>query len=63
MEKNVVHIIFGLMMIAGFVMILGAAGSSDLDLIGFNEILVRAFTGLGVLGVGYFGLRLTGAKF
>jgi len=57
------NVFFGLCMVAGFVIILGAAGSSDLDLIGFNEILVRGLTGLGVSGVGYFGLRLTGADF
>lgn len=57
------NIFFGLCMLAGFVIILGTAGSSDLGLIDFKAILVQGLIGLGVMGVGYFGLRLTGADF
>lgn len=57
------NIIFGLCMFVGFMIILGTAGSSDLGLIECNKILVQSFIGVGVMGVGYLGLRLTGADF
>ena len=57
------NIFFGLCMLAGFVILLGTAGSSDLGLIEFKTIVVQGLIGLGISGVGYLGLRLTGADF
>lgn len=59
--RKILHIVFGLCMVAGIVMILGTAGSSDLGMIDFNTILVDSLIGLGVTAIGYIGLKLTGA--
>lgn len=57
------NIIFGLCMVVGFMILLGTAGASDLGTIEFKAIVVQSLIGLGVTGVGYLGLRLTGASF
>jgi hypothetical protein len=40
-------------MFIGFMFILGTAGASDLDLIGWRELLTRCLCGLGLMGVGF----------
>lgn len=63
MVKKVLHKIFGLLVLAGIVFMLGTAGSSDLELIGFEELVVQSCKGLIIMLVGISGLWLSGFRF
>lgn len=59
MSRKILIKIFGLLMVAGFLFILGTVGSSDLNLIDFKTILVRCGIGLLLFVIGYTGLKVT----
>lgn len=40
-------------MFIGFMFMLGTAGASDNDLIGWQEVITRSLCGLGLMGVGF----------
>lgn len=63
MRKRFLHKVFGLCMLGGFVTILGTAGASDLNLIDVNTLLVRGCIGVGLLLIGYVGLKATNWKY
>lgn len=44
--------------VAGFIWILGTAGTADLNLIDFETTLIRYFIGVALMGVGGVGLEL-----
>ena len=54
--------ISGLNVITGFVVILGTAGMSDLDLIDLKTILVRCGIGLLFCAIGVVGLTANNCK-
>lgn len=57
MLRKILIKIFGLSMVVGFLLILCAAGSSDLNLIDFKTILVRGGIGLLLCTIGFVGLK------
>lgn len=59
MLKKVCHWFFGLCMFAGFVVMLGTFGSSDLNLIDFETILVQSGIALALILFGFIGLKLS----
>lgn len=59
MLKKVFHWIFGLCMFAGFVVMVGTAGSSDLNTIDFKTALVYSLIGLALMFIGFVGLKLS----
>lgn len=50
--------IFAILMIVGFVFLLGTVGAADCEQIGLNELLIRSIAGLFVFGGGFIGLSL-----
>lgn len=63
MGKKVLHTIFGLSVLIGVILMIGTAGSSDLELIGFEELVVQSGKGLIIMLVGISGLWLSGFEF
>lgn len=59
MLRKFLATLFGISMAAGFFVLLGTAGSSDLNLIDFKTALIQSGIGLALFGVGYVGLRFT----
>ena len=59
MNRKILVKLFGLLMVAGFLFILGTVGSSDLNLIDFKTILVRCGIGLLLCVIAYIGLKVT----
>jgi hypothetical protein len=60
--RKILPLFFDLCVVAGFAIILGAAGSSDLGRVEFGTIVRNCFIGLGVMSVGTAGLRLSGSR-
>lgn len=54
--RTLVNFGFRALIALGFLLILGTAGLSDLDTIGFGEIVKRVAIGLALSGVGFFGV-------
>ena len=52
--KNVCKIL----MIVGAIIVIGTAGASDLDLITFNQMIIRALIGSLIFAIGYTGNRV-----
>ena len=63
MLRKVCHWIFGLCMFAGFIVMVGTAGASDLELIDWNTILKQSVISLVLMFVGYIGLRLSDCEY
>ena len=63
MLKKVFHWIFGLCMFIGFVLMVGTAGSSDLNLIDWDTILKQSLIALILMTVGFIGLKLSGWEY
>ena len=63
MLKKVFHWIFGLCMFVGFVVMVGTAGSSDLNTIDFKTALVYSLIGLVLMFIGFVGLKLSGWEY
>lgn len=51
---RVTKVLAGLTSLAGFIYILGTAGSSDLDLIPFSQIFCQSLAGLAMFVAGFF---------
>lgn len=43
---------------AGFLLMVSTAGNSDLDLISFNQIVTQLLIALGLMLVGYVGIKM-----
>lgn len=43
---------------AGFFLMVCTAGSSDLDLISFNQIVTQLLIALGLMSLGYVGIKM-----
>ena len=63
MKEKVLHTIFGLSMFAGFMFMIGTAGSSDLGLIDFKTLVIHMLIGMGLFAGGFVGLKLSGSDF
>ena len=63
MLKRVLSVISGLSLLAGFVLLLGTAGSSDLELIEFNTVLVRGGIAAALMLGGFFGVKILSPDF
>lgn len=59
MLKKVCHWIFGLCVFASFVLMIGTAGSSDLNLIDFKQIVIQSLIALALMLIGFIGLKLS----
>lgn len=55
--KKFLTTVFGICMAIGFVLIIGSAGSSDLELIDFKTLLIQSGLGLALTGIGFIGIR------
>lgn len=56
MILKIAKTVAGLTSIVGFIYILGTAGSSDLDLISFGEIIHKSLVGLALFSGGFFSI-------
>ena len=63
MLKKVFHWIFGLCTFAGFFVAFGTAGSSDLNLIDFDRLVVQYGIALALMLIGFVGLKLSGWEY
>lgn len=54
---RVVKIVSSLLFVAGFVTILGAVGSSDIDIISLNDLAIRCTIGGVLMGLASVGLK------
>ncbi|MBE6792529.1 MAG: hypothetical protein E7534_03385 [Ruminococcaceae bacterium] len=52
MKENIIRKLVGVLVIVGFVIILGAVGASDCGTIGIAEMLARGVFGLALMGAG-----------
>lgn len=59
MFKKILTVLFGLSIGAGFLIVLGTAGSSDLNLIDFKTILIQSAIGVALVWIGFIGLKFT----
>jgi hypothetical protein len=48
----------GILLLIGFLIVLGTAGASDLDLIGFPQIILRVLVGAVIGGIGWLSLNV-----
>ena len=51
--RKALHIIGAVMCGGAFLLLLGTAGSSDLDRISFSQIIIQCVIGLAVGGIGF----------
>lgn len=63
MLKKVLHWFFGLGIVAGVLLILGAVGASDLNEISGLEMLKRGIFGFLVIGFNFISLKASGWKY
>lgn len=49
--------------LAGFILMIGTVGASDLNIIDFEKIFVQASIALLLILVGFFGLKLSGFEY
>jgi hypothetical protein len=59
-KRKLIQKLSGVIMISGFLTVLGATGLSDLNLISDIELTIRGCIGCCLLGLGYVGLKATG---
>ena len=57
--KNILQKASIILMLGGFIALLGTIGSSDLDLITFGQLVSRTILYVGIIGVGYTISRYT----
>ena len=50
--------IFAILMIVGFVFLLGTVGAADCEQISLTELLIRSIAGFILIGGGYIGLSM-----
>lgn len=53
-----VKFLCGVVSIAGFILILGTAGASDLESIPMDQVLTQSLVGLGLLVLGFIGYQI-----
>ena len=53
----------GLTMLAGFMVLLGAAGASDNNTMEFTSIIIWSLVGVVLMLSGFVGLKATGSKY
>ena len=58
MIKKILSILFGLIIVAGFFVLLGTAGASDVHSIALKTILKQGAIGLGLMCFGFVGLKV-----
>lgn len=63
MSKKFFLRFFGACIFVGLMMVLASAGASDLGSLEFKRIVVNALIGLGLMFVGYAGLKVGGSKY
>lgn len=61
--KKILIVLFGILIASGSILLLGTAGSSDIGAIDAGTSFVRCAIGLGLLSVGYIGLRKVGVTY
>lgn len=59
MRRKILTILFALSMVGGFLLILGTAGSCDLNLIDFKTTLIQIGIGAALMCGGFKGLKFT----
>lgn len=57
MEKKIIEIVSSILIIAGFFVLLGTVGSSDLDLLSDLDFIVQSSIGLILLTLGVVIMR------
>jgi hypothetical protein len=59
MFKKIITTVSVLSMVSGFILVLGTAGSADLNLIDIGTLIARGFVGVILTGFGFVGLTVT----
>lgn len=57
MRNRYAGIVGAILTLSGFLLILGTAGSSDVEAITFAQLLIQSSIGLALLGGGYYLIR------
>lgn len=55
--KKFLTTVFGICMALGFLLMIGSAKSSDLELIDFETLIVRSCIGLVIWVIGFIGIK------
>lgn len=63
MLKKVCHWIFGLCMLAGFIIMIGTAGASDCNAIDFRQTVIQSLIALALIFIGLIGLKLSDCEY
>ena len=63
MLKKVCNWFFGLCTFAGFVVMIGTAGASDLNTIDFETSLIQSGIAIALILFGFVGLKLSGWEY
>ncbi len=63
MLKKVLHGVFGVILLSGFLVIVGTAGSADFGPVNPLENTIRAVVGVLLVAGGFFGLMVSGWKY
>lgn len=63
MLRKCLSIIFKLSLVIGFILIVGTAGSSDLDLISIESLVIRMSIGVLLMAFGFIGLKLSAVEY
>lgn len=58
--KKVIRFICGLMLVGGFIFLLGTVGSNDINQITYEQFCIQSNIAIVVILVGFFGLKLSG---
>ena len=60
MRKKVIDLISGVSISAGLFLIIGAVGSSDLEVLTETEVNIRIIAGIILTGLGAIGVKIGG---
>lgn len=61
--KRIINGLSGTLIVLGFLVVLGSAGSSDLGVITATEFLLQVIGGVLLLFIGFVGLEIGGYEF
>ena len=63
MLKKIYQGLFISSMLAGFILMIGTAGASDLNMVDFEKIFLQASIAMLLILVGFFGLKVSGFEY
>lgn len=63
MIKKILNGFFMICTLAGFLIVLGAAGSLELGAVGFGATIIHSLIGIGIVYLGFRGLEWIGSEY